>query len=1452
VLQTYDVFVSYSRTDQALAGRLNDWLRAQGVRTFYDRHELAPGLPWVTALERAIDASASVAVLVGPQGIGNTQQYEVELALVRQAADRSFPVVPVLLPGCDNPPIGFLQLLTWADLRSGSDGLDCPAELQAMLAAIRREPVGTAAIRGTICPYMGLEAFREQDAPFYCGRDNVIADLVGKVGDYPFVAVVGRSGSGKSSVVEAGLLPALRRQYKATVWDAVSFKPGAWPLQSLATCFNAGVAATGVFATDTAIENEVAALRQGDADQLVRVIAQRLAAMPEQPDRLLIHVDQWEELYSRAPPADQPDAHARHEADVARFIDLLLAASEGVDARARIVITVRVDFYGQLIRPSKISALLPRQQVNLGPMSREDLRAAIVRPAEKVGLKFTPSALVDRILDDVGLDERMLPLLQYALKETWARREQGALTASGYAASGGVEAAIRITAQQTFDALSPAEQAAAKRLFLGLVIPGEGREDTRTHALIPDDPLLRSVVGKFADRKARLLVTGSESAPGNEAGAIAQRPTVEITHEALIRSWPTLQAWVRESRAKLRARADVLRAMRQWEANGQRDDLLLQPGFQLEMGRDLLAAPGEVPVDDLRPYIDASSERDERLSRERAEREQSELRRELEFRRRQARTRSIVFGVVSSAAVVCLMLAGVALWQMRSAIAQQNEAQARGLWSRLDLSSAQGMLTDSDLAGLWELAAAPPAIQAQFVADLRSNPLAYVARLQHASLVFSALRLVSGSPMVAELLEPLLDLLQSPNLPAPASAGILGVLAPSLTEAQGDRAFNALLARLPELTDDPDSGVMLRITTDAGRWTSDDLASRLLAIGLDDLRDPAERARWARGVARLGVTDAKPAEALAGFDWCLQELVATKDVGRGRMLMLGAVALAQLGDAGAATHLADGLIRMLVRAAAEQPRNDTPMYEGEPAGNSVSAEVLQALAQELRHGADQMPTADIGARIGPVVGLVRAVIDQPAQRMLLDTLRVMVGRLDPGQALEAYGAVQAELIKPSDRGNAPPFYLLRDAIAGLAAKLPPTDIDRELATRMRSLSAGAASLPPMPGYNDPPARQAEYWDRRDQIQTLAMMAAGLAGAAPPGTADSFIDTLRLRLHAPIVLPDIYYLVAAKLRDPGAVFDAALAEVARPVAYPARDQTPDQAPIAAAIARALPPAGAGNRIDTVIALLEAQRPESPARRQLADMVVQCSDKLSPADAARRFDRLVQDLSTSNDAYALFDFAQAAIALAHRLDPADADPRLLHLLEITAQVPSYPGVIPNQGYIPIHAFAVVTAGVAKAADPAGAAAALSSIGAMLAKSPSYQSRTAFSQVAAELTDRLDAATRLSMKPVVLYALQRSQRPLETVNWTHALVPILKAEAPEAFAADLVEVWKYPNASDTVGELFVALHAARADSPDIKVGASGYLKWIAKLYPSIDITAPPAWLAAPAPLTDALAGR
>src|SRR5262249_11711054 len=179
---------SYSRSDGDAAAELNRCLSARGFRTFFDRSDLRPGLRWVQALEDAIDRSEAVAILVGRHGLGNTQQYERELALVRQTRDDGFPVIPILLPGCENPPTGFLQILTWIDLRRGST-LGPADGLEALCGAIRRQQVTPSPVRAQICPYRGLEPFREEDHAFYCGRDDAIGDLISKVQTYSFVAV---------------------------------------------------------------------------------------------------------------------------------------------------------------------------------------------------------------------------------------------------------------------------------------------------------------------------------------------------------------------------------------------------------------------------------------------------------------------------------------------------------------------------------------------------------------------------------------------------------------------------------------------------------------------------------------------------------------------------------------------------------------------------------------------------------------------------------------------------------------------------------------------------------------------------------------------------------------------------------------------------------------------------------------------------------------------------------------------------------------------------------------------------------------------------------------------------------------------------------------------------------------------------------------------------------------
>jgi hypothetical protein len=287
-----------------------------------------------------------------------------------------------------------------------------------------------------------------------------------------------------------------------------------------------------------------------------------------------------------------------------------------------VVLTVRADFYGPLIAHPALSTLLPQQQVNIEPISHDGLRATIVTPAQKVGLAFDPPELVAQILEDAGDDEGTLPLLEYALKETWVNREGERLTAYGYSKAGRVQGAIQATAERTYNALTANEQNGARRLFLGLVRLGEGREDTRARIVMPNNAKLRAVATKFADLKSRLLVTGWEpvppepgatlSAAATGAGIPSGRATLEVAHEALIRNWSTLRSWLDANRDQMRARAAILQQQKEWETNSYSDDLLLPTGFYLERGRNLLNNAGDVPVEDIAHFINASIRKEDR------------------------------------------------------------------------------------------------------------------------------------------------------------------------------------------------------------------------------------------------------------------------------------------------------------------------------------------------------------------------------------------------------------------------------------------------------------------------------------------------------------------------------------------------------------------------------------------------------------------------------------------------------------------------------------------------------------------------------------------------------------------------------------------------------------------------------------------------------------------------
>ena len=651
-MPSFDVFVSYSRADQDAAERLGRALRACGLTVFVDRWYLVAGQSWPDALEQHLRDCRAVAVCIGASGLGVWQQREHYKALDRQAHEPGFPVIPVLLPGVVDPALGFLGLNTWVDLRQG---LEDGASIETLARSVRGLPPSDEAAlatdpRAAICPYRGLLPFREEDAAFFIGREDFTATLIDKVRSSSLVAVLGASGSGKSSVVRAGLVPALRRDAHNHVWEVLTLTPGPMPLHALLAALSPPPEDMSRAARLARIEGDVALLREHGL--AIEAFARDILSEQPGTDRLLLVVDQWEELFTQAKSLD----------DRQRFLDLILQAT--ADGSVTVVLTLRGDFYGRALENRVLADRLQNAVVNLGPMRREELKRAVTEPAAKVGLGFE-DGLVDRILEDVGGEPGTLPLLEFLLTELWARRERGLLTHSAYAAIGGVKGAIATRAEAELEKLTPEQREALRRVMIRLVTPGEGQADMRTRAQVPPDAApeaIRLFTG------ARLLTTGFDEATGHE--------TLEVSHEALIREWSTYRGWVDAEREFLRTVERVKTAMRAWaEEPADKDSRLLAPGRPLEEARELLSHPHAL-INDIRPFIEASIAHDDARLAEEQRRIEAEKQREIEQARKVAaaergRRRAAVVGLLAA-----LVLAIAAGWFGWSAEQAKNSAEA--------------------------------------------------------------------------------------------------------------------------------------------------------------------------------------------------------------------------------------------------------------------------------------------------------------------------------------------------------------------------------------------------------------------------------------------------------------------------------------------------------------------------------------------------------------------------------------------------------------------------------------------------------------------------------------------------------------------------------------------------------------------------------------------------------
>jgi len=482
------------------------------------------------------------------------------------------------------------------------------------------------------CPYKGLEAFEPEDAGLFFGREELVDDLAGRLERHPFLAVVGGSGSGKSSLARAGVVPELER--RAPGAHSLIFTPGEHPLQELES---------------------------------------RIDAVP--PGTVILVVDQFEELFTLC----------RDEGERRQFIDSLFdSCSRGV----LVLLALRADFYGHCALYPTLAAALEDHQALVGPMTDEELRRAITLPAEQVGLLLEPG-LVEGILRDVVGEPGGLPLLSHSLLETWKRRSGRMLTLIGYLQSGGVHGAIAKTADTVFnERLTPRQRTLARNVFLRLTELGEGTEDTRRRVLV-GELILRPKQASEVDELLRLLVDARLLTTGDG--------TVEVAHEALIRHWPTLRAWLDDDREGRLVHRRLTEAAHEWEALG-RDAGALYRGARLATVGEW-AEQHDSELNELeREYVRESARVE---AAERAE-EEARRAREAALERRSLRRLRTLVGVLGVAALVA---AGLTIFAFRQS--QNSKHEARIATARqLTAASAANLDIDPERSILLALRAA--------------------------------------------------------------------------------------------------------------------------------------------------------------------------------------------------------------------------------------------------------------------------------------------------------------------------------------------------------------------------------------------------------------------------------------------------------------------------------------------------------------------------------------------------------------------------------------------------------------------------------------------------------------------------------------------------------------------------------------------------------------------------
>ncbi|MFB7499350.1 hypothetical protein ACFC09_32495 [Streptomyces sp. NPDC056161] len=512
--------------------------------------------------------------------------------------------------------------------------------LSAELA--RADELPDAAEGNDDCPYAGLSPFEASDADRFFGRERLTDDLEGRVRGTRFVAVFGASGSGKSSLLRAGLIP--RVSGGEASWTALVLTPGPHPFEECA----ARLAALSGFSA-VALHDDL----RTNPRALHLTLLQLLAQQPPEAELLLV-VDQFEEIFTLCADAEERAA----------FITSLLTASSAANSRTRVVLGVRADFYAACSQHPDLVGALQDSQLLVGPMTTDELRRAITQPAVQAE-STVEGPLLARVVAEATGQAGVLPLVSHAMRETWRRRRGNTLTLSGYESVGGITHALANTAETVYNSFTGPQQRLAQGIFLRLVSLNDGTEDSKRRLARDElDPSAEAVVDALA--RARLVTLDTDS--------------VEITHEALLQAWPRLSGWISEDRAGLLIQQQLTDAATAWERE-QRDTSALHRGSRLAVAQEWAQAHAD----------------EGRLSR----RAQEFLAASSRHQGRGVRRRRAAVAALSLLTVLAVVAAGIALQQRSTARSERDSAVSGEVQAQADQlrGTDQSLAARLDVAG---------------------------------------------------------------------------------------------------------------------------------------------------------------------------------------------------------------------------------------------------------------------------------------------------------------------------------------------------------------------------------------------------------------------------------------------------------------------------------------------------------------------------------------------------------------------------------------------------------------------------------------------------------------------------------------------------------------------------------------------------------------------------------